>query len=50
MREGTLARLDIDPPALHRTVLCLQVQAVGQVEEVEEAVVAISKSSKSFRL
>ena len=49
MREGTLARLDIDPPALHRTVLCLQVQAVGQVV-VEEAIVAITKSSKSFRL
>ena len=49
MREGTLARLDIDPPALHRTVLCLHVQAVGQVV-VEEAIVAISKSSKSFRL
>ena len=49
MREGTLARLDIDPPALHRTVLCLQVQAVGQVE-VEEVIVAITKSTKSFRL
>ena len=49
MREGTLAKLNLDPPALQRTVLCLHVHAVGQVV-VKEATVAITKSMKSFLL
>ena len=50
VRLETLPRLDIDPPALHLTVLCLHVQDVGQEEVEEEVIVANTKSSKSFRL
>ena len=48
---GTLAKLDLDLDALHLTVVCLHVQALGHVVLVDAKVIVVNiKSSNNLRL